>query len=263
MLKRLCMMFPILGALFLLTLTSKSMDMPKSQLKLFSLGKVENIYYAAIEIKMDKGIKTYWKHPGSSGIPAEFNWGGSENIQSIEVLWPTPSLIGKDEEQSIGYLDQVVIPLKITPKDLKKAPHIQLSLEYAICGKICIPTHGDASLTLPSEKANATQIASYLSTSPARIQNTSKLFPSVTVKDENAVKYLELGFKEEAKPAHELVFIDHIDHPMGVIHAAKDGLTYRIKLSPQLVKKSVQTHIVVPQKDRAYEFSLDLSAYNN
>src|SRR5690349_10954009 len=45
---------------------------------------------AGIEIKLDPGWQTYWRDPGDSGAPPTFDFSGSDNVKSIDVLWPAP-----------------------------------------------------------------------------------------------------------------------------------------------------------------------------
>src|SRR5215831_13606185 len=45
---------------------------------------------AGIEIRLAPGWKTYWRYPGDSGVPPRFDFAGSENLKSVEVLWPAP-----------------------------------------------------------------------------------------------------------------------------------------------------------------------------
>src|SRR5829696_5295044 len=46
---------------------------------------------AGIAFELDAGFKTYWRSPGESGLPPVFDWAGSENLASAEVLWPAPT----------------------------------------------------------------------------------------------------------------------------------------------------------------------------
>ena len=46
--------------------------------------------HAGIEIRLDQGWKTYWRYPGDSGIPPQFDFSASENVKAVTVLWPAP-----------------------------------------------------------------------------------------------------------------------------------------------------------------------------
>src|SRR5262245_59556993 len=51
---------------------------------------------AGIEVKMQPGWKTYWRYPGDSGVPPQFDFSNSENLKYATVLYPAPRLF-KDE----------------------------------------------------------------------------------------------------------------------------------------------------------------------
>ena len=45
---------------------------------------------AGIELRLKNGWHTYWRYPGDAGVPPRFDFAGSQNVKSIEVLWPAP-----------------------------------------------------------------------------------------------------------------------------------------------------------------------------
>lgn len=118
----------------------------------------EGARWAGLEIEMDPGYKTYWRHPGDSGIPAEFDWTGSENVAAVEIAWPAPGRYEDPFGAYYGYLEHVVLPLKVTPEDPSEPAVLSLSLFYGVCKEICIPATAEASLTLPPE-ANGSDVA--------------------------------------------------------------------------------------------------------
>ncbi len=42
---------------------------------------------AGVQIELDPKWKTYWRFPGGSGIPTQFDWSGSKNVKSFEILY--------------------------------------------------------------------------------------------------------------------------------------------------------------------------------
>ena len=75
----------------------------------------EHTVVAGIHLKMDKGWKTYWRNPGDAGIPPSFDWSSSGNLKSFKVLWPAPRRFADPYGSSIGYEDEVVFPVVLTP----------------------------------------------------------------------------------------------------------------------------------------------------
>ena len=73
---------------------------------------------AGVEIKLDPGWKTYGRDPGDSGVPPKLDFAGSDNVKTVTVLWPAPERFPDGAGgNSIGYLDHVILPLRITPQD--------------------------------------------------------------------------------------------------------------------------------------------------
>jgi DsbC/DsbD-like thiol-disulfide interchange protein len=104
---------------------------------------------AGIEIRLAPGWSTYWRYPGDAGVPPRFDFSGSQNVGQVTVLWPAPKELSEAESRSIGYTDDVIFPLHILPRDLNKPVALVLKVDYAVCGQLCIPASGSATLTLP------------------------------------------------------------------------------------------------------------------
>jgi len=112
------------------------------------------IVRAGVEIKLDPGWKTYWRDPGDSGVPPKLDFSGSDNVKSVTVLWPAPERFPDGAGgNSIGYLDHVILPLRITPQDAKKQSSLKLKLGYDICGNMCVPVESDLKLAVNGDGA--------------------------------------------------------------------------------------------------------------
>lgn len=103
---------------------------------------------AGIEIRMRPGWHTYWRYPGDSGIPPRFDFTGSTNLASAEVLFPAPHLLTDETGNSIGYAGDVVFPLRVTPREPGKPVSLRLKFDYAVCEKLCVPEEGHMTLDL-------------------------------------------------------------------------------------------------------------------
>src|SRR5580692_5843558 len=122
---------------------------------------------AGIEIRLDTGWKTYWRYPGDSGVPPTLDFAGSENVKSVIMLWPAPEAFADGAGgASIGYHGNVVLPLQIIPNDAAKPSSLHVKLGYAVCGKLCVPTEAQHTLTL-SGKAGTEEPA--LAAAEARV----------------------------------------------------------------------------------------------
>jgi DsbC/DsbD-like thiol-disulfide interchange protein len=103
---------------------------------------------AGVEIKLGRGWHTYWRYPGDSGVPPQFDFGQSQNVKSVDVQWPAPQRLAEAGGVAIGYLDNVVFPLRVVPLDVRAPVVLRLKLDYAICEKLCVPVEGKVELAL-------------------------------------------------------------------------------------------------------------------
>jgi DsbC/DsbD-like thiol-disulfide interchange protein len=103
---------------------------------------------AGIEIRLKNGWHTYWRYPGDAGVPPRFDFAGSQNVKSVEVLWPAPQRIPEQGLVAIGYTGDVILPLAIAPQNSGEPVKLRLKIEYAVCETLCVPAEGKAELTL-------------------------------------------------------------------------------------------------------------------
>ncbi|MFN3745884.1 MAG: protein-disulfide reductase DsbD domain-containing protein [Hyphomicrobiaceae bacterium] len=102
-----------------------------------------------IEIEIAEGWKTYWRNPGSSGVPPLFDWSSSSNLASVEVRYPAPSRYSDRDGEVIGYKGHLVLPVVARPQDPGREVTLSLGLEYGVCKDICIPVQTRLELVLP------------------------------------------------------------------------------------------------------------------
>jgi DsbC/DsbD-like thiol-disulfide interchange protein len=157
---------------------------------------------AGLEIRLDPGWKTYWRYPGDSGVPPTLDFAGSENVKSVTALWPAPQRFSDGAGgHSIGYLNDVVLPLRIVPKDAAKAALLRVKLSYAVCGSLCVPAEANLHLTL-SGKAGADE--QHLVAAEARVPRRVPPGEASGMNDGLAVRSIH---RETGGP-HERIVVD-------------------------------------------------------
>ena len=124
---------------------------------------------AGVQMRMDPGWKTYWKNPGDSGVPPGFNWSGSKNLKEAEVLYPAPHRFADGSGTALGYSQEVVFPVKVTPEREGEPVELKLTFDYGICMDLCIPNETSLSLTLPAGAAEDPGEALLLADALARV----------------------------------------------------------------------------------------------
>ncbi|MGI9413445.1 MAG: protein-disulfide reductase DsbD domain-containing protein [Hyphomicrobiales bacterium] len=131
-----------------------------------------------VQVKLSPGWKTYWRVPGDSGVPPDFNWSRSANVRDIDVLWPTPSRFRDQFGDNIGYKDEVLFPLVVMPGDGTKPLTVKMNLNYAVCADVCVPVQADLSLDIPMQSVwprHAAEIARYMRLVPKPPEEVSGL----------------------------------------------------------------------------------------
>src|SRR5688572_3192220 len=111
----------------------------QSAARLFQARSQDGTWTAGLEITLAGGWKTYWRLPGESGVPPQFDWSRSTNLAAVTVGWPAPRRFHDAAGETIGYRDRVVLPLRVAPVDPQKPVGLALSLFYAVCKDICVP----------------------------------------------------------------------------------------------------------------------------
>jgi DsbC/DsbD-like thiol-disulfide interchange protein len=125
---------------------------------------------AGVEIRLDPGWKTYWRDPGDSGAPPTFDFAGSENVKSVTVRWPAPeSFADGAGGHSIGYVDDVILPLRVTPKDAARPASLHLKLHYAVCGTLCVPAEAKLELSLTGDGGEKAALQKAVQRVPRRV----------------------------------------------------------------------------------------------
>lgn len=109
-----------------------------------------------IEILLAEGFKTYWKNPGDSGVPPQIDISGSRGIRDLSLKMPLPERFDDGAGGvAFGYKRAVVFPF-VAQADASSV--LVLKLDFAVCGKLCIPLA--TTLTLDLERGEAAGAAS-------------------------------------------------------------------------------------------------------
>src|SRR5919201_1145441 len=107
-----------------------------------------NVLRAGVEIRLKSGWHTYWRYPGDAGVPPRFDFSESQNLKSVQVLWPAPQRIPEQGLVTIGYASDVILPLAIVPQIRGEPVKLRLKLDYAVCEMLCVPAEAKAELVL-------------------------------------------------------------------------------------------------------------------
>ena len=88
----------------------------------------------------------------------------------MDVLYPLPQRIANGAGETVGYLSQVVFPIRVKPAPESTDARLSLDLFFAVCKDICIPAKAKSSLSLgpPSEaSSDVEEVAKWVKRVPA------------------------------------------------------------------------------------------------
>jgi DsbC/DsbD-like thiol-disulfide interchange protein len=109
---------------------------------------------AVLEIVPDAGWHTYWKVPGSGGIPPQLSLKEGGNIALQSVSFPPPQIFENGNLRDYGYDSTVRLPLTLKQDHAGQPSSIEASVFVGLCAQVCVPFQTSLSLKLtPEDKA--------------------------------------------------------------------------------------------------------------
>ena len=129
---------------------------PGVKARLISADKLsDGTLLAGLQLDMPANTKTYWRVPGETGIPSEFDFSASVGLTSGTIEWPYPQI-----DRSQGYLDYVyygptVIPVRFASPQV--GAMIEASVTLGICSDVCVPAQARFSLPVTLDKPDLGQ----------------------------------------------------------------------------------------------------------
>jgi DsbC/DsbD-like thiol-disulfide interchange protein len=239
-----------------------------SAVRLLAGSRSGAVLMGGVAFQLQPGWKTYWRTPGDSGVPPRFDFSKSENIEAVTVLWPAPTKFDDGAGgYSLGYHDQVVLPLRIVAKNADKPVTLRADINYAVCEKLCIPVEASAELAIASVASTEdSALFAALDTVPkpanvgdpnpltirdVKREGKSTVLVDVAVPDTRAVDlFVEGPTPDWALPVPKLV--KH--SPPGVKRFA-----FELEgLPPGTNPEGAALKLTLVGGDRAYEFNINL-----
>lgn len=198
---------------------------------------------AGIHIKLDRGYWTYWRAPGSSGMPPVFDFSGSTNLaEAPETTWPVPVRAVEYGESLNLYKDEVVFPIEFRAADPKKPVRLHLRIAYGACKDVCVPNFAEHQITVYPASAerevdedNAELIAAFSTRKPTHDPQIAGLqIREVDAAIDDGKVILTIGMKGLGDE-HSLVLVEGPDFLRFAEvrpQRADDGQILKIKLGP-------------------------------
>jgi DsbC/DsbD-like thiol-disulfide interchange protein len=240
-----------------------------SAVRLLAGSRSGAVLLGGIAFQLEPGWKTYWRTPGDSGVPPRFNFSKSDNVEAVTVLWPAPAKFDDGAGgHSMGYHDQIVLPLRIVAKNADKPVTLRADVNYAVCNKLCIPVDANAELaftSVASTEDSALFAALDTVPKPANVGDPNPLTIRDVKRDGKSTVLVDVVtpdskdvslFVEGPTPDWALPVPKLLEHsPPGVKRFAfeLDGLP------PGANPEGAALKLTLTGGDRAYEFNINLN----
>lgn len=221
-------------------------ELHASRVRLIAGPADQGHYVAGLEIVLADGWKTYWRTPGDSGVPPNFDWSGSRNVAKATPLFPAPVRMPEAGGVAIGYKHKVVLPIRIVPEDKTRPVALKLALEFGVCREICIPATANFELSI--EPASAGQPIPEISAALDRVPRQPELRRAGDPKLESAAidrsgkapkLVIEASFGDGAR--NEDVFVEapeglYVSPPTKVAASRNGSLRFESTLGTELAQ---------------------------
>jgi DsbC/DsbD-like thiol-disulfide interchange protein len=240
-----------------------------SAVRLLAGSRSGAVLLGGVAFQLQPGWKTYWRTPGDSGVPPRFDFSKSDNVEAVTVLWPAPKKFDDGAGGvSLGYHDQIVLPLRIVAKNVDKPVTLRAEIHYAVCEKLCIPVDANAELafnSVASTEDSALFAALDTVPKPANVgdpnpltirdvkrEGKSEVLVDVVTPDDRAVDL----FVEGPTPDWGLPVPKPVEHsPPGV-----KRFSFRLDgVPPGVNPDGAALKLTLVGGDRSYEFNINLN----
>ncbi|MEM5473701.1 protein-disulfide reductase DsbD domain-containing protein [Hoeflea sp. AS60] len=121
-----------------------------------------------LDIDLEPGWKTYWRDPGSAGIPPMLDFSQSQGIAFEVMHFPPPVRVDDGYAIWAGYTAPVQLPLifKLTASG---EAHIRAQAFIGICEKICVPFQAEFIIEVPADMAADPSVSQAVDAAFARL----------------------------------------------------------------------------------------------
>lgn len=108
-----------------------------------------------LELDMPPAVRTYWRVPGETGIPTEFDFSASQGVDGHVVEWPMPRIDAVAGYTDFTYFGSVVLPVELALSG--RTARIDVSVLLGICSDVCVPAQARFDLALDFAKPDRGQ----------------------------------------------------------------------------------------------------------
>jgi DsbC/DsbD-like thiol-disulfide interchange protein len=156
---------------------SRWLDFKETRIRLLAErnNSPDGMLKAGLEIRLTPDFKTYWRNAGDSGVPPSFDFSASSGLEAPVLSFPFPSRFDDGAGgKALGYKHAVILP--IAAKRTGDAFVLDLKIDFAVCGTMCIPLSGELRLdprdAVPVDAPEAAALDRTIASLPAKAPDT-------------------------------------------------------------------------------------------
>ncbi len=113
-----------------------------------------------VEIAPEDGWHTYWKVPGSGGIPPQISFKDGGNVRLEKLDFPAPRIFDDGNLRDFGYDARVMLPLTLKQEKPGEPSTLDASVFIGLCADICVPFQAEVSVQVaPGDKPKPAEVA--------------------------------------------------------------------------------------------------------
>jgi len=218
-------------------------------------------HMTALHLHLADNWKTYWRAPGEGGIPPRFDWSGSENLRSVTLHWPRPVAFDQGGLRSIGYREQLVLPMEFELMDPAAPARLSGTMELGVCESICVPVTLRLTAELPVAGRNDPVIRAALAEVPGPASAQGLTAIDCTVEPIRDGLRISADLEMPRLGAREVVVFELPDAEVWISESRSERDGKRLLASSEMVAPSgapfaidrSQLRITVIAEDRAAE----------
>jgi DsbC/DsbD-like thiol-disulfide interchange protein len=238
-----------------------------SAVRLLAGSRDGGVLLGGIEFELQDGWKTYWRTPGDSGVPPRIDFSKSDNVESVLPLFPAPMKFSDGAGgTSYGYQKHVIVPLRIVPKSGDKPLTLRVTINYAICERLCVPVDASLDLTFTDAvSAMDTELAAALNAVPKPAEVGSGPLGIRDVKRDGNKVYIDVV---KPQSGHVELFVEgpspdwSLPEPKPIDHSSAGLSRYAFELEglpPDAHAEGAALRFTLVSGDGAYEYNVNLN----
>ena len=111
-----------------------------------------DILWLGIRFTIPNGYHTYWRNPGTVGLPTSIQWKLPDGFEAGPIQWPLPIVSKMASYEVWGYRKSAFLVIPITVGTEVEQPSevtLKAGLQWMCCHTQCFPGFKDLTITLP------------------------------------------------------------------------------------------------------------------